>query len=99
VTAQLLSSRGDIGEVVIGSGRQPWVSMAVHSSLGDSLISCELRTTSGRTIDIGSFWLSNGAGYWASALQSRSVTITRAQLVDGSGKVVATATIPALSVG
>jgi hypothetical protein len=94
VSAQLTADHHSVGEVVIWTGKDPWVSMAVEGDLGAGEVACQLRTAHGAPITVGWFALKNGRGYWVSAIGKTGSPVIGAQVVDYSGGVVASATLP-----
>jgi hypothetical protein len=94
VTAHLVADEHPVGQVVLATGDDPWVSMAVETNLGHQTVVCQLRDQQGQTITVGSFTLTSGYGYWAAPVPASASSITAAQLVDTAGHILATATIP-----
>jgi predicted anti-sigma-YlaC factor YlaD len=94
VTAHLVADEHPVGQVVLATGDDPWVSMAVDTDLGHQTVVCQLRDQQGQTITVGSFTLTGGYGYWAAPVPASASSITAAQLVDTAGHILATATIP-----
>jgi hypothetical protein len=93
-SADLVAGGHPVGQVVLATGDDPWVSMAVDSNLGHQTVVCQLRDQQGQTITVGSFTLNSGYGYWAAPVPASASSITAAQLVDTAGHVLATASIP-----
>jgi hypothetical protein len=91
VTAQLLADQHPAGQVVLATGAEPWVAMAVAAPVGTETVRCQLRGTDGRTLTLGSFTLSHGYGYWAAPVGTLSSRVQSAQLVDANGHVIASA--------
>ncbi|MGA8297561.1 MAG: zf-HC2 domain-containing protein [Acidimicrobiales bacterium] len=85
--ARLTSQQRDVGEVVIDRSRS-WVSMAIELPLKNVWVTCEVVTTRGHLVDIGSFQVVGGYGYWASALHG-SMNIEGARIVSASGVALA----------
>ena len=94
VEAKLTSGRGSVGQVVINRGPEAWMSMAVDLPGDRTAVRCELRTVSGRVTTVGTFTLWKGYGYWAAPIPAIQSTVDGAQLVDGQGRVLASASLP-----
>ena len=75
VTAELSADQHPVGEVIIYTGADPWMSMAVQADLGVATVRCQLRTRDGSTTTLGSFSLSDGYGYWATPLPPGSSSL------------------------
>ncbi len=93
VVAKLTGDRGQVGQVVIDSGPEPWMSMAVAISDGHTTVRCQVRTVSGQTTTVGTFTLWKGYGYWAAPIPALSSPIDSAQVVDAQGRVLASASM------
>jgi hypothetical protein len=94
VIAKLASDHRPVGQVVINTGPDPWISMAVAMGHGDTQVQCKLRTSDGRLITAGWFSLSRGYGYWAAPIAASGETIDAAQVSDAGGRVLASAPLP-----
>lgn len=90
-TAQLWAGTEPAGRAVASVGPDPWIAMAVSLPSGDRWVTCSLRIRGGRTVRVGSFQLSGGYGYWATALPVAASSVVGAQLAS-SGRIVARAT-------
>jgi hypothetical protein len=93
VVAKLTGSRGAVGQVVIDSGPDPWMSMAVAIPGGRTTVRCELRTVSGGMTTVGTFTVWKGYGYWAAPIPVIGSTVDGAQVVDMQGHVLASASL------
>lgn len=94
-SAQLVHDGRSVGQVLVTSGPSRWISMAMSSSAGPSgWVRCEVRESDGRTVDLGTFHVVDGYGYWAAALPG-TAQVTAASVVDRAGRVIASATLPA----
>ncbi|HMD44953.1 MAG TPA: zf-HC2 domain-containing protein [Acidimicrobiales bacterium] len=93
-TAALTSATGVHGQVLTWQG---WLLMTVHDLHVAGKVTCEVTTTSGRTVRVGSFWLSHGYGTWAAPLSVPADQVRTAQVVAWDGSVVAHATLRALT--
>jgi hypothetical protein len=96
VTAQLASAHRAVGQVVIDTGPEPWISMAVAVGEGDAPVQCRLRTSDGRVVSAGWFSLSKGYGYWAAPITAPGETLEAAQVSDADGRVLASAPLPSV---
>lgn len=88
VTASLTGNHGTRGQVVLVGGRDPWLSMTVNSGSGSGTVRCQAVVEGGHVLDLGSFSLVGGYGYWAAALPT-GTSIRGIRLVGGSGAVLA----------
>jgi hypothetical protein len=94
VVAKLAADRHPVGQVVVDTGSNPWISMALAIGHGDTTVQCQLRASDGRVITVGWFSLSKGYGYWAAPITlSTGATFDAAQVSDAAGRVLATATL------
>ena len=94
VVAKLAADRHQVGQVVVDTGSDPWISMALAIGHGDTTVQCQLRASDGRVITVGRFSLSKGYGYWAAPITlSADATFDAAQVSDAAGRVLATATL------
>jgi hypothetical protein len=96
VTAKLAADHQPVGLVVIETGPDPWLSMAVSIGRGDAKVQCQLRASDGRVISVGWFNLWQGNGYWAAPITAASESLVAAQIVDEHGRVLASAALPAV---
>lgn len=95
VRASLMAGGRAVGDVVLRTGRDPWISMAVRQAPGGldgGTVTCRLRTLGGGTAVVGSFTLTGGSGYWAAPVPTTR-PVRAAQLVDAAGRVVASAVL------
>jgi hypothetical protein len=94
VVAKLAADRHPVGQVVVDTGSDPWISMALAIGNGDTTVQCQLRASDGRVITVGWFSLSKGYGYWAAPITlSADTTLDAAQVSDAAGRVLATANL------
>jgi len=93
ITAELIAHQHPVGQVVVSTSDELWISMAVDTGLAHQTVMCQLLDQHGETITLGSFTLTAGYGYWASPIRAPSSPITTAQIVDTAGHVLATATM------
>lgn len=92
VSAELVGQHGPLGQVVLSSGKDPWLSMAVQADVGQGRVRCQAVEGDGRVVTLGSFPVTGGYGYWASPLPT-GTTVRAVRLVDRSGAVLATADV------
>lgn len=95
MTAALVAGQRSVGEVVLQTGRYPWISMALEASPNGpeaGTVTCRVRTRAGRLVVLGSFTFAGGYGYWAAPVPTAS-PVEAAQLVDRDGRVIASATL------
>ncbi len=85
----------DVGEVYAYNDAPMWLTMTVHGVSGGPRVTCELVAADGRLIPLGSFDLVQGSGSWGAPDSAGLTGITGAQLVDSTGRVLATATFRA----
>jgi hypothetical protein len=96
LAGDFVSGGQDIGQAIYDGGAYPWVAMWVDvpSAAGSEggEVSCQVRLSTGRVVTIGSYRLDQyGNGYWAAAVPAGSGRVIGAQLVDGTGRVIAVA--------
>jgi hypothetical protein len=93
-TAVLMSGHHEIGHVVLVAGKPSWVFMTVAMDGPAQAVTCQLVTTAGRHVDLGSFWLSDGySASWSSVVHLEPSSIEGVQLVTTGGQVVSHARI------
>jgi anti-sigma-K factor RskA len=90
LTAEFHQNGRAIGEVDAYGSHPLWVSMSVHGAAASGMVTCELIGRDG-TIRLGSFPLVRGGGAWSAPDPRGLEGVTGARLVDGQGRVVATA--------
>ncbi|MBO0693828.1 MAG: zf-HC2 domain-containing protein [Acidimicrobiaceae bacterium] len=93
VVAELLNHQQRVGQVVVTDDPYPWMWMSVSSSLGDARVTCEISEKNGRWVQLGSFNLTHGSGYWAAPMPETSSPITGARVVDAGGRTLGAASI------
>jgi hypothetical protein len=97
--ANLVADRQVVGQVVVTGGGEPWVYMAMSTTLGDRKVTCQLREQDGHAVTLGTFKLKDGSGYWAAPIPDTSSPVVSAQLVGAQGTTLATANVAASSSG
>ncbi|HXW39405.1 MAG TPA: hypothetical protein VEJ44_06900 [Acidimicrobiales bacterium] len=99
VTAKLTADHEKVGQVVIETRSAPWISMAMEIGSGDRSVQCRLVAADGRVLSVGWFTLSDGYGYWAAPIDAPTGTsVDAAQVTDADGRVLASATLPAVRI-
>jgi hypothetical protein len=87
-TAQLVASGKAIGAALAYSGKPGWLLMSVVDLRGDEAVDCSIVTQSGRSIPMGKFWLSNGAGTWSVKLPIAPSDVERVVLTAANGALI-----------
>jgi len=90
LTAEFHQNGQAIGEVDAYGAHPLWVSMSVHGATTSGWVTCELTGRYGTT-RLGSFELVHGGGAWSAPDPKGLDGVTGARLVDGQGRVIATA--------
>jgi hypothetical protein len=93
--ARLIGAGRTHGEVYVSPGDPAWLTMTVASMTGSSTVQCRITTDRGVSYLLGSFRLHDGRGTWDAALPVPADHVERAQLLNASSEVVATASIRA----
>lgn len=91
-SGEFRSGGRDVGEVMVMPGTTPWLSVRVH--MASTPVRCEVETSSGRSITVGTFWVRGGHAYWAAPLP-HGTDVTGARLMEGSRVVAVAAVDPA----
>ena len=81
------------GKIFLYNGTQRWLYMSVDLSSVDGQVICQVVGKDGHVTTVGSFWLSNGSGYWGSPAPAGA--LAGARLVAANGTVLATASFAA----
>ncbi|MBO0715536.1 MAG: hypothetical protein J2O39_02605 [Acidimicrobiales bacterium] len=93
-TAPLMSDHGEVGQVFVVAGKPTWVFMTVMMSGSSQMVSCQVITTSGQHLDLGSFPVSDTyRSSWSSALDVNPASIKSVQLVAPGGQVLSHASL------
>jgi len=90
--AQVVSASKDVGVAVAYAGQPAWLTMSVDGLKARGEVSCWGRTRTGKTIELGQFWLASGSGVWSMRLPTAPANLTEAYLTSGNGAVVGEAT-------
>jgi len=88
-----VANEGVTGQVYARSDDPTWVFMTVHDAGQGEAYTCDLVLKDGRSITIGSFSTQGGIGSWGHAIDVRLGEVRQVQLLDGGGKVAATASL------
>ncbi|MGH9092098.1 MAG: hypothetical protein ACRDZR_12100 [Acidimicrobiales bacterium] len=92
VTVELAGAHGTSGEAVLVPGSDPWLSMAVRTTLGDAVLRCQVVEAGGHRVTVGSFRAVDGYGYWAAPLPP-GAAIRAVRVVGAGGRVLAGASL------
>jgi len=95
VGAQLTTNGHVVGQAFLYTRSPAWVYMTVAAPGTSDDVSCQVQRADGSWVTTGSFWLSNGYGYWGGPARADPATITAIRLVRPDGSLMATATLPA----
>jgi hypothetical protein len=88
-TAVLMSGHHEVGRVVLVAGKPSWVFMTVAMDGPAQTVTCQLVTTTGRHVDLGTFPVSdNYWASWSSAVHLEPSSIEGVQLVSAGGQVL-----------
>lgn len=95
LSAHLVTPHGEqAGQVMIYEGSPSWAFMSVHDVSSSGWVDCQVVTTGGTTLNVGTFWLHGGYGAWGSSLPVRATDVRTARLVMPRGTVLASAQLP-----
>ncbi|MFF0748468.1 zf-HC2 domain-containing protein [Streptomyces sp. NPDC004267] len=90
--AALVSGGHEVGRIYAHPGGGGWVYMSVDlEGASRGPVRCELVQAGGATVQVGSFALRNGYGYWGAPAGVDTTTVTGARLLGPGGTVLATA--------
>ena len=92
--ATFTSGSGPIGTIYAYDGRRDWVYMWVRVSPDVDRVSCRLVRRGGGAVELGSFRLAEGRGYWAAPVPVDPLAVSRAEVVDEDGTVLGTSRFP-----
>jgi hypothetical protein len=85
----LMSGHHEVGRVVLVAGKPSWVFMTVAMDGPPQTVMCQLVTTAGRHIDLGTFSVSDDYwASWSSAVHLEASSIAGVQLVTTGGQVL-----------
>ena len=93
-SAPLVAAGRPVGQVTLDAGRPSWLFMTVADAGGSAEVTCEVTTSGGHTLRVGSFWLSPGGyGAWGAVLAVPGARVRSARVVAADGTVVASAAL------
>lgn len=92
LTAEFVQQGRDVGEFE-AYGKPLWLTVTVRGTGISGPVTCEMIHDDGSITTMGSFDLVGGSGTWSTPDPEGMANVTQAQLVDTTGKVVATAHI------
>jgi len=96
VSARLTVGDHADGEVLVYSADPSWMFMTVADAGRSAEVTCEVTTRGGRTVRVGTFWLSPGGyGAWGTALPVPAAEVRSARVVARDGTVLASAVLDA----
>ena len=87
-SAEITASSKTIGVAVAYAGPPAWLTMSVDGLKTRGEVACWGRTKSGKTIELGQFWLASGSGIWSMRLPTAPANLVDAYLTAPSGTVV-----------
>jgi predicted anti-sigma-YlaC factor YlaD len=87
-----LVENGHVVGSVYTEGRPRWLWMTVRNGPESGHVTCQLVQADGHVLDVGSFDLVGGSGYWAAPEPPGVGPISGARLVAANGHIVAQAT-------
>ena len=87
-------SPGVRGELVVTSGRAPWVLVTLAPARWPAWVSCELVLANGTRVAAGRYEVTSEGGAWSLPLTVRPGALVGARLVADTGRVLATAALP-----
>jgi hypothetical protein len=91
-TVRLISTRGgDVGDVSSYAGSPAWFFMRLDGAVPNGTYRCVLDVDDGRTVPMGSLFVSEGKGGWGEHVSIDPRHIRAARLLDAGGTTVATA--------
>jgi len=96
VSARLTADGHADGEVLVYSAEPSWMFMTLADAGRSAMVTCEVTTRAGRTVRVGTFWLSPGGyGAWGTALPVPAAEVRSARVVARDGTVLASAVLHA----
>ncbi len=94
VSARLTAGGHADGEVLVYSADPSWMFMTLADAGRSAEVTCEVTTRGGRTVRVGTFWLSPGGyGAWGTALPVPAGEVRSARVVARDGTVLASAVL------
>lgn len=93
-SAPLVAGGRSVGEVTLDARGPSWMFMTLADAGRPAEVTCEVTTLDGRTVRVGSFWMSAGGyGAWGAVLPVPAGQVRSARVVAADGAVVASAEI------
>ena len=93
-SAPLVAAGRQVGQVTLDAGGPSWLFMTVADAERSAEVTCEVTTSDGRSVRVGSFWLSPGGyGAWGAVLAVPGSRVRSARVVAADGTVVASAAL------
>jgi len=93
-SAALTTDGRHVGEVTVDAAEPSWMFMTMADAGRSAEVTCEVTTVGGRTVSVGSFWLSPGGyGAWGAVLPVLADQVRSARVVAADGTVVAGAVL------
>jgi len=80
-----------VGRVWAYWGKSAWMFMSIDDPAAVGVVSCQLVRTDGTVVPVGSFAVEGGYGWWGVPLTVPRSAVREAQVVDSSGRVLASA--------
>jgi hypothetical protein len=90
-SARLMSSGHETGRVMLYEGSPSWIFMTVQDAPSSGWVSCEVVTTHGTKLVVGTFWLHSGYGAWGSSLPVAASDVGSTKVMRPDGAIVASA--------
>lgn len=88
----VLSTHGvEVGQAFLYTGSPSWLFMTVDSDAVHGMVTCEVETTSGATVALGSFDVAGSYHAWGSTISVAPADIKAVRLVDAAHHPVASA--------
>ena len=81
------------GDVFASADRPSWVFMTVQDDGSSDAYRCQIETTDGQWVNVGSFQLHDGSGSWGKAVTTDLHQLKGVRLLDDHGAVAATASL------
>jgi hypothetical protein len=95
VTAHLTSEGHVLGQVILSAGNPSWITMSLDDPGWTGTAWCNVRLKSGRIESVGKFSVVRGYGAWSAEVHASAGQVVSANVTDGYGTVLASATLSA----
>jgi hypothetical protein len=89
----LTSDHHRIGEVVAYPGQPTWVYMSLDDPQVSGSVVCEITTTSGQTLRVGTFRVAGGRGMWEAPVSVRADQMRSASVLTTTGATLASGSL------